>query len=427
MSSYKVTGGKPLKGTITPLGNKNAALPIIAASILTAEKVFLRNVPNISDVRIQINILKKLGASVKYNRKDNTLEVKASKLKTTKLEKEDVLKTRGSILFLGPLVGRTGKATLWSTGGCNLGKRPVDSYFQAIEKLGAKVDMRDQSFVVNATKLRGARIWQGEKAVTGTENLIMAAVLAKGRTEIINAASEPHVQDLCNFLNKMGAKIQGIGSDRLIIEGVEMLYGTDHEISSDFMEVGTFIAAAAVTGGELRIEKAMPEHMDMILQEYKKFNIQTKWDGKTLIVPANQKLITETYMDGSMNKLECLPWPGFPPDLLQFAIVIATQSKGRILIHDKLYEGRLFYTQELNSMGADIFLSDPHRIIVNGPTSLRGRVLKSPDIRAGMSLLIAALAAKGDSIIERGEIIERGYANIEERFRSIGANIERIN
>ncbi|MBN1332003.1 UDP-N-acetylglucosamine 1-carboxyvinyltransferase [Candidatus Dojkabacteria bacterium] len=426
MSSYRVVGGKPLKGTISPMGNKNAALPIIAATILTSEKVHLTNVPDISDVRIQINILRKLGASVKYNRKLNELEVKATKLKTTKLDKEDVLKTRGSILFLGPLVGRAGKATLWSTGGCNLGKRPVDSYFQAVERLGAKVEYEDNSFKVDASNLRGSRVWQGEKAVTGTENLIMAAVLAKGKTEIINAASEPHVQDLCNFLNKMGARISGIGSDRLYIEGVEVLFGTEHQISYDFMEVGTFITAAIVTGGELRIENAMKNHLDMILGEFGKFNIKTKWDGETLIVPAKQTLKTCNYLDGSMNKLECLPWPGFPPDLLQFAIVLATQSKGRILIHDKLYEGRLFYTQELNTMGADIFLADPHRLIVNGPTALKGRVLKSPDIRAGMSLLVAALGASGESIIERGEIIERGYSNIEERFRSIGADIERI-
>lgn len=427
MSSYKVKGGKALRGTITPMGNKNASLPIIAATLLTHEKIKLSNIPNISDVRIQFRILRKLGVNVKYNRKEGTAEVQAKKLVTTKLEKEDVLKTRGSILFLGPLIGRTGRAELWSTGGCNLGKRPVDSYFQAIEKLGAKVEAMNSSFKVRADRLRGTRIWQSEKAVTGTENLVMAAVLAKGRTEIINAASEPHVQDLCHFLNKMGANIKGIGSDRLEIEGVETLYGTEHDISSDFMEIGTFIAAAVVTGGEIRIEKAIPEHMDMILQEYSKFNIKTKWDGDTLIVPSKQKLITQTYMDGTTNKLECLPWPGFPPDLLQFAIVLATQSKGRILIHDKMYEGRLFYTQELNSMGADIFLADPHRILVNGPVKLRGKTLKSPDIRAGMSLLIAALAAEGESIIERGEIIERGYSNIDTRLKALGAQIERIN
>jgi len=411
MSSYKVIGGKPLHGTITPMGNKNAILPIIAATILTAEKIKLSNIPNISDVHVQFKILKKLGANVKYNRKDGVAEIQVKKLVTTKLDKDDVLKTRGSILFLGPLIGRAGKATLWSTGGCNLGKRPVDTYFQAIEKLGAKVEAEDSSFKVTATRLKGGRVWQSEKAVTGTENLIMAAVLAKGKTEIINAASEPHVQDLCNFLNKMGAKITGVGSDRLFIEGVEMLYGTDHAISTDFMEVGTFIAAAVVTGGQIRIEKAVPEHMDMILQEYGKFNIKTKWEGDTLVVPSGQKLQTCTYMDGTMNKLECLPWPGFPPDLLQFAIVLATQSKGRILIHDKMYEGRLFYTQELNTMGADIFLADPHRIVVNGPAKL----------------LVAALGAEGESIIERGEIIERGYSDIESRFKALGANIERIN
>ncbi len=426
MSSYKVVGGRPLKGTITPMGNKNAALPIIAATMLTSEKVTLTNVPDISDVRIQFKILKKLGVDVEYNRQANKAVIHAKKLKTTKLDKQDVLKTRGSILFLGPLIARAGKATLWSTGGCSLGKRPVDSYFQAISKLGAKVRYEGDSFVVDAPKLKGTKVWQAEKAVTGTENLIMAAVLAKGTTEIINAASEPHVQDLCNMLNSMGAKITGVGSDRLLIEGVEILYGTEHRINNDFMEVGTFITAAVVTGGSLRIENAMPEYMDMILNEFAKFGVKTKWDGDTLVVSDNQSLKTKACLDGSMNKVECLPWPGFPPDLLQFMIVLATQSSGRILIHDKLYEGRLFYTSELNNMGADIFLSDPHRLIVFGKTPLRGKVLKSPDIRAGMSLLVAALCARGESIIERGEIIERGYSNIEERFKSLGANIERL-
>lgn len=426
MSSYKVTGGVPLNGTITPKGNKNAVLPIIAASLLTAEKVKLTNIPAISDVAVQFKILKKLGASVEYNRKEGVATIQAKKLKTTKLDKDDVLKTRGSILFLGPLIGRAGKATVWSTGGCNLGKRPVDSYFHAIEQLGAKIEFENQSYKVKAEKLRGTRVWQTEKAVTGTENLIMAAVMAKGITKIINAASEPHVQDLCNFLNEMGANITGIGTDTLLIEGVEVLYGAEHEISTDFMEVGTFITAAVVTGGEIRIERAMPDQMDMILNEFGKFNVKTKWDGDTLIVPKGQELKTFNYMDGSMNKLECLPWPAFPPDLLQFMILLATQSKGKILIHDKMYEGRLFYTPELNNMGADIFLADPHRLIVYGPTPLKGRVLKSPDIRAGMSLLLAALAANGESTIQRGEIIERGYADIEERFKSLGAKIQRI-
>ncbi len=427
MSSYKIIGGKPLYGTITPNGNKNAALPIISASLLTDEEVILTNVPDIIDVRVQIRILKKLGAIVKYNRKEHTLKVHAKKLKTTKLDKEEVLKIRGAILFLGPILARAGKITLYSPGGCSLGKRPIDSYLHAIEKLGARVVYQANSFKVSALKLKGAKIWQSEKAVTGTENLIMASVLAKGKTEIINSASEPHVQDLCNFLNKMGADIQGIGSDRLIINGVEKLYGTKHRISNDFMEIGTFITAGAVTKGEIRIENAMKEHLDMILNEFKKFGVKTKWEGETLVVQGDKSnLVTKTYLDGSMNKVECLPWPAFPPDLLQFIIVLATQSKGKILIHDKMYEGRLFYTQELNKMGAEIFMADPHRLIVFGSTKLRGKILKSPDIRAGMSLLIAALSAEGESVIERGEIIERGYERIEERFRKLHANITRI-
>jgi len=426
MSSYKITGGKALKGTINPSGNKNAALPILAASLLSSGKVELSNIPNISDIQVQFKLLKKLGAKVKRNVKEKTATIEVPNVTTHKLNKEDVLKTRGSILFLGPLVGRVGQAEVYSPGGCSLGKRPVDSYLIALQKLHAKIEIEDMCFKVDAKSLRGDRVWLGEKAVTGTENVIMAAVLAKGTTEIINAASEPHVQDLCHFLNKMGAKIIGIGSDRLYIEGVEELGNATHEISNDYMEIGTFIAAAAVTRGKIRIENAMPKFMTHILEEYEKLGVHTEIDGDAIIADGSKEMKMRTYMDGTMNKLENLPWPAFPPDLMQFAIVIATQSKGRILIHDKLYESRLFYTTELNNMGADIFMADPHRIVVTGPTKLRGKILRSPDIRAGMSLLIAALAAEGESIIERGELIERGYEDIQNRFRSLGAQITRF-
>lgn len=425
MSSYTIEGGTPLRGTVTPGGNKNAALPIVAASLLTSGKVTLSNVPNISDVAIQLKILKKLGAEVKRNLQDGTVEIEAKEIVSHKLSKDDVMKTRGSILFLGALAGRAKKVELWSPGGCNLGKRPVDSYLIALESLHASIEVEDTCFKVDAANMHGDRVWLSEKAVTGTENVIMAAVLADGKTEIINAASEPHVQDLCNFLNSMGAKISGIGSDRLYIEGVEELHGTDHRIMTDFMEVGTFIAAAAVTKGEIRIENAIPEHMTQILSEYEKLGVETEIDGDAIIARAKDDMKMRTYMDGTMNKIECLPWPAFPADLLQFAIVIATQAKGKVLIHDKLYEGRLFYTQELSKMGADIFMADPHRIVISGPKPLKGKVLQSPDIRAGMSLLIAALAAEGESIIQRGEIIERGYENIQEKFRALGATIKR--
>lgn len=425
MSSYIITGGKPLKGRIKPGGNKNAALPIIAASLLTNQKVTLHNVPNISDVAVQLKILKKLGAEVKRNIVNNTVEIEAKNITSHKLSKDDVMKTRGSILFLGALAGRSKEVEMWSPGGCNLGKRPVDSYLVALEKLHAQIEIEDTCFKVNAKNMKGSRVWLSEKAVTGTENVIMAAVLTDGNTEIINAASEPHVQDLCNFLNKMGAKISGIGSDHLYIEGVSSLNGTEHTIMTDFMEVGTFIAAAAVTGGEITIENAIPEHMTQIIDEFAKLGVSVEIKGNDIIARQGDMKI-RSYLDGSMNKIECLPWPAFPADLLQFMIVVATQSQGRILIHDKLYEGRLFYTSELVKMGADIFMADPHRIVVNGKTALKGKVLTSPDIRAGMSLLIAALAAKGESVIERGEIIERGYENIQEKFLALGATIKRI-
>ena len=424
-TSYKIVGGNQIAGKITPSGNKNAALPIISAALLTNEKIILSNIPNISDVAVQFKILKKLGAIVLYNRKNHTATIQAKNINTHKIEKDDVLKTRGSILFLGALIGRKGKAEVWSPGGCNLGKRPVDNYLISLQKLGAKIVVEENCYKVDASNIHGAKIWQTEKAVTGTENLIMASVLAKGTTIIINAASEPHVQDLCNFLSNMGAKIQGIGTDTLIIDGVEKLSGTNHEIIFDFMEVATFIVAAAITGGELTIENIIPFHMRMILNEFHKLGLKTNVKSNSIHVPAKQSLRVRDYMDGSMNKIECLPWPGFQADILQFAIILATQSKGKILIHDKMYEGRLFYTQELNKMGANIFMADPHRIVVFGKTKLFGRTLKSPDIRAGMSLLLAALIAEGESTIERGEIIERGYENIEQKFKSLGANIKR--
>ncbi len=425
-SSYKVVGGNPISGRITPSGNKNAALPIIAASILTDEKITLTNIPNISDVAIQFKLLRKLGAEVRYNRKEGKATVQAKNIKSAKLDKQDVLKTRGSVLFLGALVGRMKKAQLWSPGGCDLGKRPVDNYFISLEKLGAKIGYEDNCYTVDASNIKGSRVWQTEKAVTGTENLIMAAVLASGVTTIINAASEPHVQDLCQFLIKMGAIIEGVGSDTLKIIGVDKLSGCEHDIIYDFMEATTFIVAAAITGGELVVENIDTSHMEMILSEFGKLGLKVDVKPTAIIVPPNQKLKVRDYMDGTMNKIECLPWPGFQADVLQFAIVAATQAEGRILIHDKLYEGRLFYTSELNKMGADIFMADPHRIIVFGHTKLRGKVLKSPDIRAGMSLLLAALAAEGESIIERGEIIERGYEDIEGKFKKLGAKIKRI-
>jgi UDP-N-acetylglucosamine 1-carboxyvinyltransferase len=425
-SSYKVVGGNPISGKITPSGNKNAVLPLIAASLLTEDKVILTNIPNISDVGVQFEILRKLGASVKYNRKEHNASIHAKNISDHVLDRNDVSKTRGSILFLGALIGRMKKAVIWSPGGDKIGKRPMDSYFLSLEKLGAKVEYGDESYNVEAKKLVGTTIWQGEKAVTGTENLIMASVLAKGTTTIINAASEPHVQDLCNFLVKMGAIIQGIGTDTLNITGVTELHGCEFEVGFDFMEAATFIVAAGITGGELTVNNIEARHMGMILNEFGKLGLCTKSDESSVFVPGDQKLKIMDYFDGSMNKLECLPWPGFPPDVLQFATVLATQSKGKILIHDKMYEGRLFYTMDLVSMGADIFLCDPHRIIVNGKTPLKARVLKSPDIRAGMSLLLAALVASGESVIERGEIIERGYEEIEGKFRSLGANIKRV-
>lgn len=423
MSSYEIIGGKPLKGTVKPSGNKNAVLPILAATLLTGDEVILENVPRIRDVRVQLKILKKLGANIRY-RKDGKLHIRTKKLKTYKLSKDDVSQSRGSILFIGPLIGRAKKAEIWAPGGCKLGKRPIDNYFFSLERLNVKLKF-DGKYILDGSQLKGSRIWQDEMSVTGTENLVMASVLASGSTKIINAASEPHVQDLCIFLNKMGANISGIGTNVLKITGTDKLHGCQHKISDDFMEIGTFIAAAAVTGGEVQILTDMQDYMDKIIMEFAKLGISVEKNDKGLFISKNQKRHIRNYLDGTMNKIECLPWPGFPPDLLQFMIVVATQSKGKIMIFDKMYEGRLFFTEELNKMKADIVMCDPHRVIVHGPSKLKGRVLQSPDIRAGMALLIAALAADGESVIEKGEIIERGYEDIEDKFNNLGAKIKK--
>lgn len=427
MAQYKIIGGKPLSGTVEPAGNKNSAMPLIAAALLTDEEVVLKNIPQIRDVLVQMRMLRKLGASVRNEPSEKKVIIKAKKIVTHKLDKQDVLMTRGSILFLGGLIGRLRKAQVWLPGGDKIGKRPLDSHFIALKKLGAKLEING-GYIVDASAMKGGEIWLDEMSVTGTENLIMATVLIEGTTRIINAASEPHVQDLCRLLKKMGARISGIGTNVLTIHGVKRLSGAEFTISSDFMEVGTFIGAAVVTGGEITIKNALTSQMGQILYQYEKLGVKVKVDHKKdeIFVPASQSLKVIDYMDGTMNKIGVMPWPGFPPDLLQIMLVVATQANGRILIHDQMYEGRLFYTSELVKMGADIFLSDPHRVVINGPKKLAGTVLKSPDIRAGMSLLIAALAAEGESIILNGEIIERGYERIEERFKKLGARIERI-
>jgi UDP-N-acetylglucosamine 1-carboxyvinyltransferase len=421
---YIINGGYPLKGKIKANGNKNAALPIIAASLLTDEEVIIRNVPNIEDIKIMLDILKQVGAKVKAEGK-NTYSIKGN-INNTIITTELGKKIRTSILFAGPLLARCGEVHLPPPGGDVIGRRRLDTHFLALTELGARVEEVDTNYTLNANKLAGKDIFLDECSVTATENAIMAAVLAEGRTVMSNAASEPHVQDLCNFLNSMGAKISGISSNILVIEGVKKLHGTDYTIGTDYMEVGSFIGLAAVTRGEIEIVDAQPENMRMSRMIFGKLGIRWETDGKSIFVPSVQELKVIPDNGGMIPKIDDAPWPGFPPDLISIIVVTATQVEGTVLIFEKMFESRMFFVDKLVSMGAKIILCDPHRAVVAGPSRLRGLELTSPDIRAGMALVLAALCAEGKSEIQNVIQIERGYENLVERLKKLGAQIEEV-
>ncbi len=418
---YIVEGSYPLKGKITPNGNKNAALPIIAAAMLTEEEVILRNIPDIEDVNIMLQIAEQLGASVTKDDK-HTIRIRGTITKTA-INMELGRKIRTSILFAGPLVARCGEVTLPPPGGDVIGRRRLDTHFLALSGLGCLIEI-DTGFKLTANKLVGKDIFLDEASVTGTENAIMAAVMAHGQTVISNAASEPHVQDLCNFLNSMGGSITGIGSNILYINGVEKLHGTDFTIGADFMEVGSLIGLAAVTRSEIEILNAEPHNMRMARLVFGKLGIRWETDGSGIYVPAHQELKVETDIGGMIPKIDDAPWPGFPPDLISIIIVTATQVDGTVLIFEKMFESRMFFIDKLVAMGAKIVLCDPHRAVVSGPARLRGTELTSPDIRAGMALLIAALCAEGKSVIHNVIQIERGYEDLPERLKKLGARIQ---
>ena len=424
MYKYIVEGGFPIKGKIKPKGNKNAALPCLAATLLTDEPVILRNVPELEDVNVMVNILKDLGSTV-VKLKKNEYRIQTHDIKHSTVSSELASKIRASILFAGPLLARCGKVTLPPPGGDIIGRRRLDTHFLALKELGAKITI-DGSFIFQANKLVGREIFLDEASVTATENAIMASVLAKDKAVIFNSASEPHVQDLCRMLNSMGAKIYGIGSNILTIEGTKKLKGTDFTISSDYMEVGSFIGLAAVTHGELEIEEAAPEHHRMTKIAFGKLGIAWETDGNTIKVHPGQELKVNTDIGGMIPKIDDAPWPGFPPDLISIALVVATQVSGTVLIHEKMFESRMFYVDKLIGMGAKIILCDPHRSVVVGPARLKGLELVSPDVRAGMAMLIAALCAEGKSTICNVYQIERGYENIAARLNKLGARIERI-
>lgn len=423
MSSYIVDGSFPIKGKILASGNKNSALPCIAATLLSDEPVVLKRIPDIEDVHVMFEILSHLGGEVERLGK-NEYKVHVSDIKSHEIPGALAKNIRASILFAGPLLARTGKVELPPPGGDVIGRRRLDTHFLALSALGARVEV-DGMFVLSSNKLVGEDIFLDEASVTATENAIMAASLASGSTVIRNAASEPHVQDLCHMLNAMGAEIHGIGSNILTIQGVKKLGAAEFSIGADFMEVGSYIGLAAVTRGELEIQDAGPEHLRMTRIAFNKLGIHWEKDGRNIYVPSGQDLKVVPEMGGSIPKIDDAPWPGFPADLTSITTVVATQVEGTVLVHEKMFESRMFFVDKLIGMGARIILCDPHRAVVSGPSRLRGGELVSPDVRAGMAMVIASLCAEGRSTIRNVYQIERGYEDLVGRLRSLGARIER--
>ncbi|MGD9405280.1 MAG: UDP-N-acetylglucosamine 1-carboxyvinyltransferase [Anaerolineae bacterium] len=424
MEQFIIQGGVPLYGTITPSGNKNAALPILAATLLTDKPVTLHNLPNIGDVRTMMTMLEDLGATIERH-DTHSVTIRAAEIRSTCPDPDLFSEIRGSLTLLGPMLARAGEIELTLPGGDRIGRRRVDTHLLALEALGASFEFNDR-FKMQARGLRGTNIWLDEASVTGTENAIMAACLACGETVIRHAASEPHVQELCHLLNRMGAHIEGIGSNVLRIQGKTKLDGGEWTIGPDFMEVGSFIGLAAVTGGELLIKNAAPQHLGMIRMVFERLGVRFEIRGDDLFVPADQRLTIVDDLGGAVPKIDDAPWPGFPTDLMSIALVVATQAHGTVLIHEKMFDSRLYFVDRLIAMGARIILCDPHRAVVVGPSPLHGETLTSPDIRAGMALLIASLCASGESVIQNINQIDRGYDRIETKLQALGARIERV-
>ncbi|HLV25235.1 MAG TPA: UDP-N-acetylglucosamine 1-carboxyvinyltransferase [Gemmatimonadales bacterium] len=421
---YIVEGGLKLSGTIRPAGNKNAALPILAATLLTDQPVTLTNVPRIRDIETLVELMQSIGPEIEWTGQ-NTLRVHAREVRPTEIDRELAARIRGSILLAGPLLGRCGRITLPPPGGDVIGRRRLDTHFLALGELGAEFNLSDV-FELRTNGLVGADIFLDEPSVTGTENAMMAAVLAKGTTVLRNAACEPHVQDLGNFLVALGANIDGIGTNRMIIEGGSLLGGGSHAIGPDHIEVGSFLGLAAVTGSELRIAGAGVRHLRSTLMGFERLGISCRTEEDDLIIPAEQERRIQSDLGGHVPTLSDQPWPAFPADLMSIAIVTATQCEGLILFHEKMFESRMFFVDKLIGMGARIVMCDPHRVIVAGPSALRGATLESPDIRAGMAMLLAALCAEGESVINNVGQIERGYERIDQRLNALGANIRRL-
>ena len=439
MSAFIIEGGHPLKGTITPQGAKNEALEVICATLLTSEPVTIYNIPNIRDVNNLIQLLKDIGVevSVKEGGEGRVREItfQADDLNLSYLQSDEFVQKcaalRGSVMMIGPLLARMGKAVITKPGGDKIGRRRLDTHFLGFKALGARFrHIPDRNvYEIGARQLKGAYMLLDEASVTGTANIIMAAVFAQGTTTIYNAACEPYIQQLCHMLNSMGAQIEGIGSNLLIIHGVQQLFGTTHHVLPDMIEVGSFIGMAAMVGNGVRIKNVSLKDLGIIPDAFRRLGVKIDVEGDDLIIPQQKHYVVDSFIDGTIMTLADAPWPGLTPDLLSVLIVVATQARGSVLIHQKMFESRLFFVDKLIDMGAQIILCDPHRAVVVGhdrKLTLRAQRMSSPDIRAGIALLIAAMSAKGNSRIDNIEQIDRGYENIEGRLNALGAHIERV-
>lgn len=424
MEKFIIEGGVSLSGEVTPAGNKNAALPLLAATLLTDEPIILRNIPQIQDLRVMRELIQSLGAQVE-DLDATSWRVTARDLRMADLNPDLCRRIRASILIAGPLAARIGEFKLPPPGGDVIGRRRLDTHILALRALGVDVEY-DRGFAFQADGLRGADFLMDEASVTATENAIMAAVTAKGETIIRNAASEPHVQELCYFLNLLGAQIEEVGSNTLHIHGVSKLHGGEFTIGPDYLEVISFVGAAAVTHGNVRVRNAGVKNLQMIQHVFQRLGVTWQVEGDDLIVPADQQLTIAPDLDGAIPEIKTNVWPAFPTDLISIAITVATQASGSVLFHDWMFSGRMYFTDKLVGMGARIILCDPYRCLIQGPNQLYGENLESPDIRAGMSMLLAALAAKGQSTIRNISQIERGYQDVDHKLRALGAKIERV-
>ena len=424
MSRFIIKGGRPISGTHRTPGNKNAALPMLAACLLTDEPVTLANLPLIADVRTMIALLDHMGVEVRLDEAARTVRLHARRIRITRLDNKLCGRVRSSILFAGPLVARCGSAVIYPPGGDVIGRRRVDTHLGGLQQLGVKV-RTNGTYTFRAKGLSGARILLDEASVTGTENVVMAAVLAKGRTVLYNCACEPHVQDLCRMLIAMGARIEGVGTNLLTIDGVERLHGVETRVGPDYVDAGSYLAAALVTGGELDIQDVQAADFEALTRPFARFGVKWSLENGTLHVPARQRLRTAYDLGDAIPKIEDGPWPAFPSDLMSVLIVLATQTRGTTLFFEKMFESRMYFVDHLIGMGARIVQCDPHRVVVTGTVALHNTRVASPDIRAGMALLVAALCAKGETVILNAESIDRGYERVEEELRRLGAAIAR--